>query len=105
MQFTQKRILEDSGVATQLITARNGKISEEVKIVAKSEGIDVEKLTPRELLFKILSDNNYIYSLVGKEANLRQVKEKLENIVKIFEEAEYSLHCLLYTSPSPRDRG
>ena len=47
MQFTQQRILEDSGVATQLITARNGKISEEVKIVAESEKIDAEKLARR----------------------------------------------------------
>ena len=45
--LTQTRELEDIDVATQLISARNGKISEEVKKVAKIEGIEAEKIARR----------------------------------------------------------
>ena len=53
---------------------------------------------------KLLKDKN-----LSKEKVLEEIRELIQSVEqnsnKIHEAADVFYHCLLYTSPSPRDRG
>ena len=66
----------------------------------KSIQIETEKLqAQRNLLSKEIGD------LKSKNKDTAELLEKVSSIKEQLEKNEEELTCLLYTSPSPRDRG
>ena len=100
--------LNDRDVNYQFIDFRKNPISQQV-LIKMVESVGWELLiNKRSTTYRSLSEeekSNINYDLVLKLPTLikRPVLVQDENIMVGFSENQYA--CLLYTSPSPRDRG
>ena len=63
-----------------------------------------KKAVPKESLDSLLADYRKPEDLIGENELLKQLTKPLVEKALEAEMADHLGHCLLYTSPSPRDR-
>ena len=104
--------MEEDNLAQQLLRNATAKVSDAMqKAVMELAQMKKATLTVEFLLLGLMDQSDSIVLKVFDELGLvtGEVRTKISDMVfetsKLIPEAKMQNNCLLYTSPSPRDRG